>query len=106
MSRENRLTFSEAAADDIISLHNYIAENSGGRTAGRYVLRIQRACENLVYFPQRGSRREDLGPSLRTIGFERRATIVFSAGDDEVTIIRIFYGGQDFEAAFGDEPES
>ncbi len=106
MSRESKLTFSEDAADDIISLHNYIAENSGGQTASRYVLRIQRACENLVYFPQRGSRRDDLGPGLRTIGFERRATIVFCVGEGEVTILRVFYGGQDFEAAFESDPES
>jgi hypothetical protein len=31
------------------------------------------------------------------MGFERRATIVFQVRRSEVVIIRIFYGGQDFE---------
>ena len=31
------------------------------------------------------------------MGFERRATIVFQVSRSEVVIIRIFYGGQDFE---------
>jgi toxin ParE1/3/4 len=48
-------------------------------------------------FPERGTRRDDLAPGLRTIGFERRATIAFRVGRTDVVIVRIFYGGQDFE---------
>ena len=33
------------------------------------------------------------------MGFERRATIVFQVRKAEVVIVRIFYGGQDFERA-------
>jgi hypothetical protein len=39
------------------------------------------------------------GPGLRTIGFERRATIAFQVMQDEVVILRIFYGGEDYERA-------
>jgi plasmid stabilization system protein ParE len=31
------------------------------------------------------------------MGFERRATIVFQVREAEVVIVRIFYGGQDYE---------
>jgi plasmid stabilization system protein ParE len=52
-----------------------------------------------VTFPERGTRRDDLLPGLRTIGFERRVTIAFVVTPDTVLIEGIYYGGQDFEAA-------
>ena len=42
-------------------------------------------------------------PGLRTTGFERRVTIAFVVASDTVLIEGIFYGGQDFEAAFRGE---
>ena len=106
MSVEREVRLLPAARDDLKQLYDYIADDSGTRVADRYIDRIEMACAGLSMFSSRGTRRDDLGLGFRSIGFERRATIVFSVGDDEVTIIRIFYGGQDFEAAFGDEPES
>ena len=34
---------------------------------------------------------------LRIIGFERRITIAFTVDDSQVTILRVFYGGKDWE---------
>jgi toxin ParE1/3/4 len=60
----------------------------------------------LETFPERGTRRDDIRLGLRTIGFERRATIVFQVTRAEVVIVRIFYGGQDYERALrGEIPE-
>jgi toxin ParE1/3/4 len=53
----------------------------------------------LATFPKRGTRRDDIRPGLRTMGFERRATVVFQVSKDELVIVRIFYGGQDYEGA-------
>ena len=33
------------------------------------------------------------------MGFERRVTIVFQVRKSDVVIVRIFYGGQDYESA-------
>ena len=55
--------------------------------------------------PARGTRRDDIRPGLRTIGFERRATIAFRIVGREVVIIRIFYGGRDFERILHDSDE-
>ncbi len=52
--------------------------------------------------PKRGTRRDDIRAGLRTMGFERRATIVFQVMKTEVIIIRIFYGGQDYERRLRD----
>lgn len=40
--------------------------------------------------------RDDLGPGLRVVGFERRVTIVFKIIGDEVTVTRILYAGRQF----------
>jgi plasmid stabilization system protein ParE len=52
----------------------------------------------LQYFPKRGRAWDDVRPGLRTVGFEGRVTIAFVVLEDEVVIVRIFYGGRDFEA--------
>ena len=51
----------------------------------------------LATFPERGRRRDDILPGLRTIGFERRATIAFRVLKTRVEIVSIAYGGRDFE---------
>ncbi len=101
MSRKIELEFALEALEDLLSLHLYIAEESGARIAGGYVQRIQDACLALTTFPSRGTRRDDLFPGLRTIGFERRATIAFLVHEDRVEIVRIFYGGRDLERLLG-----
>ena len=91
------VTFRPRAAQDLFDLCTYITESSGLAVAGGYIDRIEAACTALATFPERGTKRDDIRPGLRTIGFERRATIAFQVKKSEVVIIRIFYGGQDFE---------
>ena len=66
--------------------------------ASRFTSAIIDYSERFDTFPQRGTRRDDLRPGLRTIGFRRRVTIAFTAEQDLVTIVSVFYGGQDHEA--------
>jgi toxin ParE1/3/4 len=40
---------------------------------------------------------DDLAPGLRVTGFERRVTILFTVTVEEVVILRVFYGGVDWE---------
>jgi toxin ParE1/3/4 len=81
-------------------LHRYIADRGGQGIADGYVDRIVTFCQALSTFPLRGKARDDLLPGLRTVGFERRATIAFMVMTDTVLIEGVFYGGQDFEANF------
>ncbi|MDZ4366104.1 MAG: type II toxin-antitoxin system RelE/ParE family toxin [Afipia sp.] len=46
-------------------------------------------------FPERGTRRDDLSPGLRIVGFERRVTIAFVVEEDEVIVLNILYGGRE-----------
>jgi toxin ParE1/3/4 len=58
----------------------------------------QRACycNGFEFASERGQRRDDLRPSLRVVGFEQRVAIVFAVSDSEVTILRLYYGGQNW----------
>jgi toxin ParE1/3/4 len=89
--------FRPLAEADLFALYDYIVQQAGRAVAGGYIDRIEAACMALEVFPQRGRRRDDIWPGLRKMGFERRATIALRVLESEVIIVRIFYGGQDYE---------
>jgi toxin ParE1/3/4 len=93
------VTFRPLAEADLFGLYRYIAAESGLQVAGDYIERIDAACNALTVFPERGLRRDDIRAGLRTVGFEGRATIAFQIKKSEVVIVRIFYGGRDYERA-------
>jgi toxin ParE1/3/4 len=92
-----KVRFRPLARADLIDLYDYIAAEAGSDVAGAYVDRIEAACLALESFPKRGTQRDDIRSGLRTLGFERRATIVFQVQRAAVVIVRVFYGGQDYE---------
>ena len=94
-----RVSFRPQAEADLFALYRYIAEEAGLDVAGAYIDRIEATCMALETFPKRGTARDDLRPGLRTMGFERRATIVFQVMRTEVVIVRVFHGGRDYERA-------
>ena len=55
-------------------------------------------CDGFDTFPHRGIKRDDVRPGLHVVGFRRRATIALTVDNDAVTILGVFYGGQDYEA--------
>ena len=87
--------FLAVAVDVLDALFCYIADESSYEIADRYLARIERLCRSLESFPQRGTAVAGTVPGLRTMGFERRATILFHVGEDRVEILRVYYGGQD-----------
>jgi toxin ParE1/3/4 len=97
--RRYRITFRPRAEADLFGLYRHIAEEAGYEAAGAYIDRIEAACMALQIFPERGTKRDDIRRGLRTMGFERRATIVFQVRKTYVVIVRVFYGGQDYERA-------
>jgi toxin ParE1/3/4 len=95
--KKYRIGFRPRAEADLLDLYRYIAGEAGIDIAGAYIDRIEAACMSLATFPERGTKRDDIRPGIRTLGFERRATIVFQVKRAEIVIVRIFYGGQDYE---------
>jgi toxin ParE1/3/4 len=95
-----QVIFTPLAERQIDALHFYIASHASENLADSYVRRIVAFCEGLTTFPLRGTVRDDLMAGLRTVGFERRATIAFVVSNNAILIEGVFYGGQDFEASF------
>lgn len=92
--------YAPAAAADLEWIYDTIADASDALTASRYEARIRAFCDRLEYAAERGQLREDLRPDLRIIGFAGRVTIAFAVEADRVSILRIFYGGRDWEEDF------
>jgi toxin ParE1/3/4 len=91
--------FSEEAEADLSAIYRYVAERAGSDAAIRFVDQIESYCLGFASVPERGTRRDDLRPGLRTVGFRRRATILFEVNRRErrVVIHGVYYGGRSFE---------
>lgn len=99
-----KVVFRRRAEDRLTELGLYIAEEAGAEIAYGYLSRIYLACAALADFPERGRRRDDILPGLRTIGFERRVTIAFRVLKTRVEIVTIAYAGRDFEGELRAKP--
>ncbi len=101
-----RVVFSPEAYAHLASIYVYIAARAGHDVANRFTDSIVAYCDSFTTFPHRGTRREDLRPDLRTIGFRRRVTVAFVVDEDVIQIMGIFYGGRNLENFFGGDVES
>jgi toxin ParE1/3/4 len=93
------VVFSPEARDDLLNLYDWIAARAGPAIAMAYVERIEAFCLALDLASERGFLREDIRPGLRIAGFERRLTVAFNVDEGSVTILRLLYGGQNWEEA-------
>lgn len=87
------VVFAPEAEADLLWIYDTIAIAADPATAFRYIQRIEQTCRGLDLGSERGTKRDDVRPGLRIIGFERRVTIAFRATIARVEILRVFYGG-------------
>jgi plasmid stabilization system protein ParE len=92
-----QVIFSPAAEMDLAEIEEYLALRFSQRNAERFVRRIVRECLSLANAPRRGTRRDDVRSGVRTVGFERRVSIVFEVTDGVVVILGVYYGGRQFD---------
>ena len=90
--------FSPAARQDLNEIWSYIAGDSP-EAATRFVDSIERQCESLVSFSNRGRVRNELGRGLRSIPFGNYLIFYRPAGN-QVEIVRVLSGYRDLEAQF------
>ncbi len=100
-----RVVFSPEAEKQLAALYRYIAAAASPDIAARYTEAIVTYCESLKTFPHRGTKRDDIRPGLRITNHKKRAVIAFAVDAEMVSIIGIFYGGQDYETVLQDESE-
>lgn len=101
-----RVVFSPEAEEQLAVLYRYIAAAASPDIAARYTEAIVTYCESLRTFPHRGTKRDDIRPGLRITNYRKRAVIAFDVDAEMVSIIGIFYGGQDYETVLQDESEN
>ena len=92
-----RVVFSPEAEEQLVALYGYIATAASPSIAAKYTEAIVSYCESLCTFPHRGTMRDDVRPGLRITNYKKRAVIAFAVDDEQVSIIGVFYGGQDYE---------
>ena len=92
------VVFAPEAAGQLDSLYAYVAAAASPAVALSYTNAIVSYCEGLNISPHRGTRRDDIRPGLRVTHYRKRAVIAFTVEEALVSIIGIYYGGQDFES--------
>lgn len=102
--RSYEVVLSADAREDLLRLYEWIADAASPPTVLKYLERIEAYLNTFDQAPERSTRRDDIRPGLRVVGFERRLSMAFSVGDTRVIIQRIFYGGQNLASALGEEP--
>lgn len=94
---QHTVVFTPEAEEQLAALYRYIAAVASPEIAERYTSAIVMYCEGLRTFPHRGTRRDDIRLGLRITNYKGRAVIAFDVNAELVSIIGVFYGGQDYE---------
>ena len=96
---KNRVVFSPEAEEQLAALYGYIADAASPDIAAQYIEAIVSYCEGLHSYPLRGTARDDVRPGLRITNYKKRMVVAFAVDTHagRVSIIGLFYGGQDYE---------
>ncbi len=97
------VVLSPQAEGDLIALYDHIAQAASPAIAAAYLARVEAYVRGFELSAERGTQRDDIRAGIRTVGFERRITIAFTLTDTVATILRLFYGGQDWASALQGE---
>lgn len=100
-----RVAFAPEVRDKLDELEVRITAAGAPATAARYIDAIVDFCESLAMFPWRGVPRDDLLPGLRMTHYRKRTVIAYQVNGRTVSIVGLYYGGQNYEAQFGEPPD-
>jgi toxin ParE1/3/4 len=89
--------FAPEAQEQLAALYRYITVAASPEIAERYTNAIVTYCEGLHTFPLRGICRDDIRPGLRITNYKKRGVIAYDVDAERVSIIGVYYGGQDYE---------
>ncbi|MEI6460100.1 MAG: type II toxin-antitoxin system RelE/ParE family toxin [Pseudomonadota bacterium] len=98
------VVFAPEAEEQLAALYRYIADHASPDVALHYTNAIVAHCEGLNHVPLRGRRREDIRAGLRITHYKGRAIIAFAVDAAQVSILGVFYGGQDYETFLQSDP--
>jgi toxin ParE1/3/4 len=82
--------YSNGSHEDLAELATYILERSSEQRAISYIRKLVRECRSLSTAPYRGSRRSDIRPNMRVIGYKKAVLMVFRI--EEVSSVVVILG--------------
>lgn len=91
---------SDIALNDLHSIFDWLEPETGATFARDYIRQIRDQCRSLADFPNRGRPHDHILTGMRTIGFERKATIVYIVEAEQVRILRVLHRGRDIDRSF------
>lgn len=94
------VVFAPEAQEQLSAIYRHIAAAASPTIAERYVSAVITYCEGLQTFPHRGTCRDDIRHGLRITNYKKRVAIAFDVDAERVSILGVFYGGQNYEAVF------
>ena len=97
-----RVTFSEAANDDLLDIAVYIAQDNPTRALS-FVAEIEDQCQTLARMPHKGTQRPELGEELRVLPHGRYLAF-YQVKGDQVRILRILHSARDISGDEFDAP--
>lgn len=104
--RDLPVEFREAALADIEQIVRYLRDQGASPgTAHAFVERIRARCQRIGGVPEGSPVRPDLGPGFRLAPFVNSAVIIYRLTDDTVEVLRIYYGGRNYQQIMRGRPE-
>jgi toxin ParE1/3/4 len=103
--RRREVVISPEARADLIALYDWIAEAASPDVALSYLERLETYVRGFDMASERGTARDDIRQGFRITGFKRRVTVAFTVTEDQVIILRLFYGGQDWGSQLGEDSQ-
>jgi toxin ParE1/3/4 len=94
-----RVVFSRRARAQLARIRDYLTLHADDETGKRLTSALIDRCLELDDFPDRGTPHPELGAGVRTIVFQRKATIGYVVADTDVVVLGIAWRGQRLEAA-------
>jgi len=86
------------AEQDLLDIWTYIAQDNP-EAADRFVDLLVQKCDNLCDFPEIGTRRDELAPSIRSFPVGRYV-IFYRMADPDVEVVRVLSAYRDLGQFF------
>jgi len=101
-----QIVFTPEAENQLADIYRYLAVSASPEIAQSYTDAIVAHCEKLRTLPHRGAVRDDIRPGLRITVYRKRVVIAFVVDVPLISVIGVYSGGQDYEAALqADRPD-
>jgi toxin ParE1/3/4 len=104
-----RINYTPEAQQHLDELDDWITAAASAEISRRFVSAILDHIDGILVFPFAGRARDDVRPGMRTSTFKKRTLVAYevdeSSGELVVNILGVFHGGQDWEAAVGEDQD-